>query len=105
MGCARLLSVPFPIYLVVSFAIVAFERSDHYLGGACATAVAMLVLACGLVLPGVGPLRLVERWAAGDGVDAATALEATYTWAVAPSPEGWRSSLCVRSCCRSSSAS
>ena len=79
--CAICYLVPFPIYLVVSFAIVALERSDHYLAGACATAVAMLVLACGLVLPGIGPLRLVERWAAGDGVDAATALEATYTWA------------------------
>jgi class 3 adenylate cyclase len=72
--------VPFPIYLFLSCAIVAFERSGHYLGAAAATAVAMLVLAYGLVLPGRGAWRLVEQWAAGEEVDPARALEATYTW-------------------------
>ena len=79
--CAVCYVVPFPIYLVLSFGIVALEHSDRYLAAAGVTAVEMLVLACGLVLPGIGPLRLVERWAAGDEVDSATALEATYTWA------------------------
>ena len=73
--------VPFPIYLALSFVIVTLEHSDRYLAAAGATAVEMLVLVCGLVLPGIGPLRAVERWAAGHEVDAATALEATYTWA------------------------
>ena len=34
-----------------------------------------------MVLPGLGVIRLVERWAAGHEVDRARALEATYTWA------------------------
>ena len=32
-------------------------------------------------LPGLGPSRLVEQWAAGREVDRARALEATYAWA------------------------
>ena len=72
--------VPFPIYLFLSCAIVAFEKSGHYLEAAAATAVAMLVLAYGIVLPGRGAWKLVERWAAGEAVDPARALEATYTW-------------------------
>jgi adenylate cyclase len=79
--CGVSFVVPFPIYLFLSCAIVAFERSGHYLGAAAATAVAMLVLAYGLVLPGRGAWRLVERWAAGEEVDPARALEATYSWA------------------------
>jgi len=79
--CAISFVVPFPIYLALSFTIVAFENSHRYLVAAGATAAVMVMLACVLVLPGIGPLRLVERWAAGDEVDPATALEATYTWA------------------------
>ncbi len=81
MLCAIFYVVPFPIYLGFSFAIVTLEHSDRYVAAAGATAVEMLVLVCGLVLPGVGPLRTVERWAAGEEVDSATALKATYTWA------------------------
>ncbi|CAM3164491.1 adenylate/guanylate cyclase domain-containing protein [Mycobacterium intermedium] len=72
--------VPFPIYLFLSCAIVTFEKSGHYLQAATAAAVAMLMLAYGIVLPGRGAWRLVERWAAGEAVDPAKALEATYTW-------------------------
>lgn len=72
--------VPFPIYLFLSCAIVAFEKSGHYLEAASVTAVAMLMLAYGIVLPGRGAWRLVERWAGGEAVDPAKALEATYTW-------------------------
>ena len=79
----------------LSFVIVTLEHSDRYLAAAGATAVEMLVLVYGLFLPGIGPLRAVERWAAGDEVDAGTALEATYTWAVARSSADWRSSRCV----------
>ncbi|OBB96224.1 adenylate/guanylate cyclase domain-containing protein [Mycobacterium sp. 852002-30065_SCH5024008] len=79
--CALSYVIPFPIYLSLSFVIVASEKSGHYLEAAAATAIAMLALAYGLVLPGVGALRLVERWAAGEEVAPAKALEATYTWA------------------------
>jgi adenylate cyclase len=79
--CAISFVVPFPIYLVLSFVIVAIENSDRYLAAAGATAVVMVMLAYGLILPGLGPLRLVERWVAGGEVDPAAALAATYTWA------------------------
>ena len=73
--------VPSPIYLFTALAIVAFEHSDRYLPVACVTALAMVVLAVGIVLPGMGPWHAVHRWAAGEKELAATALEATYTWA------------------------
>lgn len=72
--------VPTPIYLFLSCAIVAFEKSDRYLEAVAATAVVMLVLAYGIVLPGRGAWRLAERWAAGEAVDPARALQATYAW-------------------------
>ena len=34
-----------------------------------------------MVLPGVGQIRLAERWAAGQEINRARALEATYAWA------------------------
>ena len=64
-----------------SFLVVAFEESDRYVEAAAVTVVAVLVLVYVMVLPGLGPIRLVERWAAGREVDRARALEATYTWA------------------------
>jgi class 3 adenylate cyclase len=67
-----------PHYLLMSWVIVAFEGSDRYAESAAITAVAMLALAGVAILPGMGPLRLVERWAAGRDVDRATALDATY---------------------------
>ncbi len=71
---------PSPIYLFSACAIVAFERSDRYLEASAAAAVAMLGLAYGIVLPGRGAWRLVEGWAAGEAVDPARTLEATYMW-------------------------
>ena len=61
--------------------MVAFEESDRYVEAAAVTVVAVLVLVYVMVLPGLGPSRLVERWAAGREVDRARALDATYTWA------------------------
>lgn len=72
--------VPLPIYLFLSFAIVAFEHSSHYLEAAAVTGVALPVLAYAVVLPGRGEWRVVERWAAGDVVDPVRALQATYDW-------------------------
>ena len=79
--CAVVFLVLLPIYLLLSFVVVAFEGSGGYVEAAAVTVVAMLVLAYVLVLPGVGRLRLVEQWAAGHDVDRASALDATYTWA------------------------
>jgi len=44
------------------------------------TVVAVLVLAYVMILPGLGESRLYERWAAGQEVDRARALDATYAW-------------------------
>ena len=69
-----------PVYLFVSFIVVAFEESGHYMEAAAVTVVALLVLVYAMVLPGLGRLRLAERWASGHQVDRAKALEATYIW-------------------------
>ena len=67
-------------YLLWSFVVVAFEGSERYVEAAavrCRHAGAGV----GTLLPGLGPRRIVESWAAGHDVDRATALDATYTWA------------------------
>jgi hypothetical protein len=69
-----------PVYLVSSFVVVAFEKSDHYIEAAAVTVVAVSVLIYVIVLPGLGGIRLAEQWAAGHQIDRATALEATYAW-------------------------
>jgi HAMP domain-containing protein len=79
--CAVAFSVLLPIYLVLSFIVVAFEESGHYVEVAAVTAVAVLVLAYVVIVPGVGLIRLADQWAAGHEVDRARALDATYTWA------------------------
>jgi adenylate cyclase len=70
-----------PVYLVFSFLIVAFERSDRYVEAAAVTVGTVLVMVYVTNLPGLGGSRLVERWAAGREVDRARALDATYAWA------------------------
>ncbi|MFZ1164063.1 adenylate/guanylate cyclase domain-containing protein [Mycobacterium sp.] len=70
-----------PIYLVPSLVVVASEKSDLYAEAAAVTVLAVLVLAYVMSLPGLGSIRVVERWAAGQAVDPATALDATYSWA------------------------
>ena len=79
--CAVTFSVMLPQYLLIAFVVVAFERSDRYLEAAAVTVAAVPVLAYGMVLPGVGGIRLAEQWVAGHGVDRAKTLEATYTYA------------------------
>jgi hypothetical protein len=69
------------IYVVLSFVVVAFEESGRYVEAAAVTFVAVPVLLYVIVLPGVGQSRIVERWAAGQEVDRASALEATYAYA------------------------
>ncbi len=69
------------IYLVPSIVVVARERSGHYVEAAAVTVVAVLVLVYVMLLPGLGRIRLAERWAAGHTVDRAKALGSTYTFA------------------------
>jgi adenylate cyclase len=75
------LPVSVPAYVFWSFLIVAVEDSSHYVEAAVVTVVALPVLAYVIQLPGLGRSRLVQQWAAGQHVDRARALEATYTWA------------------------
>jgi adenylate cyclase len=69
-----------PIYLFWSFLIVAVEDSSQYVEAAVVTVVAVPVLLYVSQLPGSGARRVVERWAAGQEVDRARALDATYSW-------------------------
>jgi adenylate cyclase len=70
-----------PHFLLLSFVVVAFEGSGGYVKAAAVTVVAMLVLSWVAVLPGLGPLHLVEQWAGDHDVDRARTLDATYTYA------------------------
>jgi adenylate cyclase len=79
--CAVAFPVALPIYLVSSFVVVAYEESGNYVEAAAITVVVVLLLVYAVNLPGLGGIRLAEQWAAGDEVDRASALEATYTWA------------------------
>ncbi|MEB3983334.1 adenylate/guanylate cyclase domain-containing protein [Mycobacterium sp. 663a-19] len=79
--CAIGFPIAFPVYLFLSFIIVAFEKSSRYIESVGVTVVAVLVMMYALVLPGLGAWRLVGRWAAGQENDRVSALEATYVWA------------------------
>ncbi|MGE5696635.1 MAG: adenylate/guanylate cyclase domain-containing protein [Candidatus Sericytochromatia bacterium] len=79
--CAMLFPPTLQIWLFALFLVVAFEKSHHYVEAAAVTVVAVLVFICVVVRPGLGDGRRVERWAAGDEVGRAEALEATYMWA------------------------
>jgi class 3 adenylate cyclase len=65
------------IYLGSAFIVVALEGSRHYVEATVATVVTVVYV---LFLPGVGPIRRVEQWAAGHEVDRATALGDTYAY-------------------------
>ncbi|OMC26227.1 adenylate/guanylate cyclase domain-containing protein [Mycobacterium colombiense] len=68
-------------FLSWSLVIVAFEKSDRYVQAAILTVASVVLLQYLAILPGLGRLRLIERWAAGQEVDAARALDATYIFA------------------------
>jgi class 3 adenylate cyclase len=69
------------VYLVFPLLIVAFEHSDRYIEVTVVVCVGMLVRAYLQVLPGSGPLQLIEKWAAGYEVDPMTALRGTFRYA------------------------
>ncbi len=77
--CAVMFALFLPAFLILSFIVVAFEKSDRYVEAAAVTVVALPILVCVYVLPG-GRLRLAEQWAAGHEVDRTSALDATYTY-------------------------
>jgi adenylate cyclase len=79
--CAVSFPVLLPVFLLLSFVVVAFEESGRYVEAAAVTVVAVPVLIFLNTFPGLGGIRLIEQWAAGDEVDRMTALEATYTYA------------------------
>jgi class 3 adenylate cyclase len=75
-------AVALPIYLLLlSFPIVAFEKSGHYVEVAVVTVVAVAVLDCIMIFPGCRLIRPVQHWAAGHEVDRLSALEGTYSYA------------------------
>jgi adenylate cyclase len=67
-------------YLLWSFAVVAFEKSTHYVEAAVVTGAAVLAMSLVVAIPGSRRFRLAQRCAAGDEVDCKAALEDTYTW-------------------------
>ena len=67
--CAIGFPLVLQVYLVFSIVVVAFEESDRYVEAAAVTVVAVLVQQYVIVLPGLGRIRDVERWAAGREVD------------------------------------
>jgi adenylate cyclase len=72
--------VAMPINLLWSFLIVAVEKSGSYVEAAAITVVVATPLQWVSIFLGPGERRVVERWAAGQEVDRAKALAATYSW-------------------------
>src|SRR6185437_16374572 len=68
------------ISLILSFGVVALEKSSHYVEASAVTSVAVAVLTCALILPGSRRFHLARRWAIGCDVDCAMALQDTYAW-------------------------
>lgn len=69
-----------PIFAITACLVIAFEGSTRYAAGASAAAVIALVAMYAGVLPGGRTWRLVERAGAGEPVDRAAALAATYAF-------------------------
>jgi len=93
--------VALPIYLLLSFVIVGFEGSGHYVEAAVVTVVTVVVLVYGMALPSLGQKRVVEQWAAGHEIDRSRAMDATYAWAGGRLPERSSSPLFMPLCSRS----
>jgi class 3 adenylate cyclase len=79
--CAVTFALVLPVYLLLSFVVVAFEKSGHYVEAAAVTVAALPPQLYAYFLPGVGRFRLAEQWAAGHDVDRTRALAATYAYA------------------------
>jgi class 3 adenylate cyclase len=86
--CAVFFASILSVSLLLSFVVVAFEKSSHYVDAAAVTGVAVAVLAYVVILPGSRRFHLAQRWAAGHEVDRAAALGDTYTWTRAAAVRG-----------------
>jgi adenylate cyclase len=86
--CAVFFASILSVFLLLSFVVVAFERSSHYVEAAAVTAVAVAVLAYVVILPGSRRFHLAQRWASGREVDREAALEDTYAWTRAVAVRG-----------------
>ena len=73
-------SMQLTLWLISSFLVVAFEKSDRYVEAAAVTVVAVTAEAYVLILPGLGQIRLLEQWAAKQEIDRERALAATYSF-------------------------
>ena len=86
--CAVFFASILSVSLLLAFVVVAFEKSSQYVEAAVVTGVAVAVLAYVVILPDSRRFRLAQRWAAGDEVDRAAALEDTYAWTRAAAVRG-----------------
>ena len=71
--CAVFFASILSVSLLLSFVVVAFEKSSHYVEAAAVTGVAVAVLAYVVILPDSRRFHRAQRWAAGDEVDRAAA--------------------------------
>jgi adenylate cyclase len=78
--CAIVFAVSVPGSLLLSFGIVAFERSGQYVDAGVVSVVGVLAMCCLFFPPSHRRLRLPEQWAAGHKVDRAKALEDSYAY-------------------------
>ena len=78
--CAIVSAVSVPGFFLLSFGVVAFERSGQYVDAGVVSVIGVLATCCVVFPPGHRRLRLPEQWAAGNKVDRAKALEDTYTY-------------------------
>ena len=89
------------LFLMLSFIVVAFEKSDRYVEAAAVTVVAVLVLVYVYFLPGLRRLRVVEQWAAGHEVDRADGTGRHLHLLGGRLPERWQATLFGPPCCLS----
>lgn len=78
--CVVTFAVVLPVYLLLSFWVVAFENSGHYIEAAVVTVAVVSLGLWVIFLPSVVRRRLPEKWAADHDVDRLSALEATYVY-------------------------
>ena len=82
LRCDSLL-VTLPIYLRLAVSHRCIEESGHYVEAVAIVVVAVPVLVFVVVLPGLGPIRLVEQWAA-----ATRSIERKHWTPLTPGPGG-----------------
>ncbi len=88
--------VSLPVYLLLTWPIVAFEKSHRYLAAAMLTVAGAVVVEAVTAIVIRREMRLIERWAAGKDVGRATVLEGTYVCTRRISSLSvWRDAICL----------